>query len=83
MDIAFCVKSLDGTAAVSGGGPPSPRPPKVDYKEVLHPGEFEVFSRLHDWRKATAETASRRSGGVGRIEGPGDARNLPSVSPNE
>jgi ribonuclease D len=27
----------------------------VDYKEVLKPEEFEVFSRLRDWRKATAD----------------------------
>jgi len=27
----------------------------VDYKEVLKPGEFEVFSRLRDWRRAVAE----------------------------
>lgn len=47
----FCVEYLDGT----GGGPPGPRAPKVDYKEVLKPEEFEVFSRLRDWRKAVAE----------------------------
>ena len=29
--------------------------PKVDYKEVLKPEDFEVFSRLRDWRKAEAE----------------------------
>jgi ribonuclease D len=27
----------------------------VDYKEVLKPEEFEVFSRLRDWRKNVAE----------------------------
>ena len=31
------------------------RAPKVDYKDVLKPEEFEVFSRLGDWRKAVAE----------------------------
>ena len=34
--------------------PPGGRP-KVDYKEVLKPEEFEVFSRLRDWRKTVAE----------------------------
>ena len=29
--------------------------PKVDYKELLKPEEFEVFSRLREWRKAAAE----------------------------
>ncbi len=45
----FCVEYLDGGGAValSAGG----RAPKVDYKEVLKPEEFEVFSRLRDWRK--------------------------------
>ena len=47
----FCVEYLDGAAAVSGGR----RPPKVHYKEVLTPEEFEFFSRLRDWRKAAAE----------------------------
>src|SRR5271155_2176729 len=51
----FCVEYLDGTAAATGGGSPGARPPKVDYKEVLKPEEFEVFSRLRDWRKAVAE----------------------------
>ena len=51
----FCVEYLDGTAAMPGGGPPGPRPPKVDYKEVLKPAEFELFSRLREWRKAVAE----------------------------
>jgi hypothetical protein len=27
----------------------------VDYKEVLKPEEFEVFSRLREWRKGVAE----------------------------
>jgi superfamily II DNA helicase RecQ len=27
----------------------------VDYKELLKPEEFQVFSRLRDWRKAVAE----------------------------
>jgi superfamily II DNA helicase RecQ len=30
----------------------------VDYKEVLKPEEFEVFSRLRDWRKGVAEKDS-------------------------
>jgi len=51
----FCVEYLDGTAPTAGGGSPGPRPPKVDYKELLKPEEFEVFSRLRDWRKAVAE----------------------------
>ena len=49
---AFCVEHLDqDSAGVSSGV----RPPRVDYREVLEPQEFEVFSRLRDWRKKTAE----------------------------
>ncbi len=40
----FCVEYLDSAPAGSGL-PPGSRPPKVDYKEVLKPEEFEVFSR--------------------------------------
>ena len=48
----FCVEYLDsavGAATWPGKGP------KVDYKEDLKPEEFEVFSRLREWRKAAAE----------------------------
>lgn len=48
---SFCVEYLDGATPVTGGGR---RAPKVDYKEVLTPEEFEIFSRLRDWRKAEA-----------------------------
>ena len=48
----FCVEYLDGAGA--GALLPGGRP-KVDYKEVLKPEEFEVFSRLRDWRKSVAE----------------------------
>jgi superfamily II DNA helicase RecQ len=49
----FCVEYLDGggASAFPAGG----KAPKVDYKEVLKPEEFEVFSRLRDWRKTVAE----------------------------
>ena len=49
----FCVEYLDGTPP--GVASPGGRLPKVDYKEVLKPEEFEVFSRLREWRKAVAE----------------------------
>ncbi len=49
----FCVEYLD--AATTGSAPLGGRPPKVDYKEVLKPEEFEVFSRLREWRKGVAE----------------------------
>jgi hypothetical protein len=48
----FCVEYLDSPA--SGASWPG-KGPKVDYKEVLKPEEFEVFSRLREWRKAAAE----------------------------
>jgi superfamily II DNA helicase RecQ len=49
---SFCVEYLDGVGA--GALVPGGRP-KVDYKEVLKPEEFDVFSRLRDWRKGVAE----------------------------
>jgi superfamily II DNA helicase RecQ len=48
----FCVEYLESVGA-AGAWPG--KGPKVDYKEVLKPAEFEVFSRLREWRKAVAE----------------------------
>ena len=48
----FCVEYLDSPA---GAAPWPSKGPKVDYKELLKPEEFEVFSRLREWRKAAAE----------------------------
>ena len=50
----FCVEYLESMSGVTGGTSLSGRP-KVDYKEVLKPDEFEVFSRLREWRKGVAE----------------------------
>jgi len=52
----FCVEYLE--SAPAGIAPPGSKLPKVDYKEVLKPEEFEVFSRLRDWRKGVAEQES-------------------------
>ena len=49
----FCVEYLE--SAPAGLAAPGSKLPKVDYKEVLQPEEFEVFSRLRDWRKSVAE----------------------------
>ena len=50
----FCVEYLESAPGGPGGTSLSGRP-KVDYKEVLKPEEFEVFSRLREWRKGVAE----------------------------
>ncbi len=50
----FCVEYLESAPGGTGGTSLSGRP-KVDYKEVLKPEEFEVFSRLREWRKGVAE----------------------------
>jgi superfamily II DNA helicase RecQ len=50
---SFCVEYLDGTPSASAA--PGGKLPKVDYKELLKPEEFEVFSRLREWRKGMAE----------------------------
>jgi len=47
----FCVEYMDGSA----GAAVLPDRPKVDYREELTPEEFQVFSRLRDWRKGVAE----------------------------
>jgi len=47
----FCAEYLESPA---GGTAPDGKP-KGDYKEVLKPEEFEVFSRLRDWRKGVAD----------------------------
>ena len=48
----FCVEYLNGPQP-SGTFPA--KGPKVDYREILKPEEFEVFSRVREWRKAVAE----------------------------
>jgi superfamily II DNA helicase RecQ len=50
----FCVEYLESAPGATGGNSLSGRP-KVDYKELLKPEEFEVFSRLREWRKGVAE----------------------------
>ena len=49
----YCVEYLDSAGAF--GSAAGGRPPKVDYKEILKPEEFEVFSRLREWRRNVAE----------------------------
>jgi len=49
----FCVEYLDSTAAISVN-----KPPRIDYKEILKPDEFQLFSRLREWRKTVAERES-------------------------
>jgi superfamily II DNA helicase RecQ len=49
----FCVEYLESAPAGLTG--PGSKLPKVDYKELLKPEEFEVFSRLREWRKGMAE----------------------------
>jgi superfamily II DNA helicase RecQ len=49
----FCVEYLESSPGAPASGLAGR--PKVDYKEVLKPEEFEVFSRLREWRKGVAE----------------------------
>lgn len=46
---SFCVSYLDGPEKGDS------RAPKVDYREILPPDEFAVFSKLRDRRKEVAE----------------------------
>jgi superfamily II DNA helicase RecQ len=50
----FCVEHLESAPAGAGAASLNGRP-KVDYKEVLKPEEFQLFSRLREWRKGAAE----------------------------
>ncbi len=50
---AFCVEYAEGT--VSPGAGPGGLAPKVDYREVLPPEQFEVFARLRTLRKTLSE----------------------------
>ena len=50
----FCVEYLESAPPGTGSAGLSGRP-KVDYKEVLKPEEFQVFSRLREWRKVVAD----------------------------
>lgn len=53
---ALCVDYLHGEPAVGGShGALGRSERKVDYKEVLTPGQFEVFAKLRDLRKQLAE----------------------------
>ena len=47
----FCVEYLE----VPGGGMSGNRRERVDYKEVLPPVQFEVFSRLRECRRELAQ----------------------------
>lgn len=49
---SFCVEFLDGQAGSQGAGT---KLGKVDYREIMKPEEFAVFSRLRDWRRAVAD----------------------------
>lgn len=51
----FCAEYMESMIGVTLGGASGSKLPKVDYKEVLNPVEFEVFSRLREWRKTVAE----------------------------
>ncbi len=50
----FCVEHLESVPGIVGPSSVGGRP-KVDYRELLKPEEFQLFSRLRDWRKGVAE----------------------------
>ena len=54
---AFCVEYLE-RAPLDGGGGDGRRENRIDYKQVLSPEDFAVFSRLREVRKALAEKAA-------------------------
>ncbi len=48
---SFCVEYLDGPGPANAPG----KTGKVDYRELLSPADFAVFSKLRDWRRVAAE----------------------------
>ncbi len=53
---AVCVAYVDGPGVPGhGASAPDPAKKRVDYREVLPPAEFQVFAKLRDLRKVTAE----------------------------
>jgi hypothetical protein len=52
---AICVDYLSHTPGETGHNPNLSRS-RVDYKTILSPGEFVVFSRLRELRKELAQT---------------------------
>ena len=53
---SFCVDYLDSDAAAPVSVRPAGIRTKVDYREILSPEDFAVFSRLRDARKLFAQT---------------------------
>ena len=52
----FCIEYAERTSASVTEA--SEKKPKVDYKELLSPDQFDIFSRLRDLRKEIAERES-------------------------
>jgi superfamily II DNA helicase RecQ len=52
---AFCIEYLDPGPLSDGEGRPGGRNERVDYKQILAPEIFAVFSRLRAVRKELAE----------------------------
>lgn len=51
---SFCIDYAEQDPAARGETGRG-RPPKVDYREVLSPEDFQIFARLREQRKAAAE----------------------------
>ncbi|MBU4260273.1 MAG: hypothetical protein KKC76_00140 [Proteobacteria bacterium] len=47
----LAVEYLAGGNRATGQSPGRTEKDRVDYKEVLSPGDFAVFARLREWRK--------------------------------
>jgi superfamily II DNA helicase RecQ len=54
----FCVDFMDGPGGTSSGSSSGGGKSKIDYREVLKPDEFALFSRLRELRKELAATES-------------------------
>jgi superfamily II DNA helicase RecQ len=55
----FCIDFMDGPGGASGeSGTAGSGRSKIDYREVLKPDEFALFSRLRELRKELAATES-------------------------
>lgn len=52
---AICVTYVDGGAASPGTTDPSGKKGSVDYRDVLPPDQFQVYSRLRELRKQVSQ----------------------------
>ena len=57
---AVAVEYLTGDIQNESFGSQINRKPRIDYKEILSPEDFTIYSKLREWRKDTADSEGVR-----------------------